>query len=97
MYHQHHHQHQGKNIHSSSRMSIPSERHMFLQTGNGSSDSGLVLSTDAKPRLKWTPDLHARFIEAVNQLGGADSEYTHKHTHSLFWYSSSNLEEHRIL
>ncbi|XP_004487498.1 myb-related protein 2 isoform X2 [Cicer arietinum] len=72
MYHQHHHQHQGKNIHSSSRMSIPSERHMFLQTGNGSSDSGLVLSTDAKPRLKWTPDLHARFIEAVNQLGGAD-------------------------
>jgi hypothetical protein len=50
---------------------------MFLQTGNGSSDSGLVLSTDAKPRLKWTPDLHARFIEAVNQLGGADSKYTH--------------------
>ncbi|XP_027341252.1 myb-related protein 2-like isoform X2 [Abrus precatorius] len=68
----HHHQHQGKNIHSSSRMPIPSERHIFLQTGNGSGDSGLVLSTDAKPRLKWTPDLHARFIEAVNQLGGAD-------------------------
>ncbi|KAK7312650.1 hypothetical protein VNO77_36678 [Canavalia gladiata] len=68
----HHHQHQGKNIHSSSRMPIPSERHMFLQTGNGSADSGLVLSTDAKPRLKWTPDLHARFIEAVQQLGGAD-------------------------
>lgn len=45
---------------------------MFLQTGNGSGDSGLVLSTDAKPRLKWTPDLHARFIEAVQQLGGAD-------------------------
>ncbi|XP_058773695.1 myb-related protein 2-like isoform X2 [Vicia villosa] len=67
-----HHHHQAKNLHSSSRMSIPSERHMFLQTGNGSSDSGLVLSTDAKPRLKWTPDLHARFIEAVNQLGGAD-------------------------
>ena len=64
-------------MHSSSRMPIPSERHMFLQTGNGSGDSGLVLSTDAKPRLKWTPDLHARFIEAVNQLGGADSEYTH--------------------
>ncbi|ESW04431.1 hypothetical protein PHAVU_011G094300 [Phaseolus vulgaris] len=67
-----HLQHQGKNIHSSSRMPIPSERHMFLHTGNGSGDSGLVLSTDAKPRLKWTPDLHARFIEAVQQLGGAD-------------------------
>ncbi|KFK41382.1 hypothetical protein AALP_AA2G123100 [Arabis alpina] len=30
----------------------------------------LVLSTDAKPRLKWTCELHHRFIEAVNQLGG---------------------------
>ncbi|KAL4560736.1 hypothetical protein LXL04_032890 [Taraxacum kok-saghyz] len=66
----HHHNHQGKNIQqSSSRMSITPERHLFLQGGG---DSGLVLSTDAKPRLKWTPDLHERFIEAVNQLGGAD-------------------------
>ncbi|XP_041010763.1 myb family transcription factor PHL8-like [Juglans microcarpa x Juglans regia] len=32
----------------------------------------LVLSTDAKPRLKWTPELHQRFTEAVDQLGGAD-------------------------
>lgn len=70
----HHQQHQGKNTHSSSRMSIPPERHLFLQGGNVPGDSGLVLSTDAKPRLKWTPDLHERFIEAVNQLGGADSE-----------------------
>ncbi|KAM7251830.1 hypothetical protein ACFE04_023713 [Oxalis oulophora] len=53
-------------------MAIPSERHTFMQGGNGSEDSGLVLSTDAKPRLKWTADLHERFIEAVNQLGGAD-------------------------
>lgn len=36
-------------------------------------DMNLVLSTDAKPRLKWTPDLHQRFVDAVNQLGGADS------------------------
>ncbi|PON58332.1 Octamer-binding transcription factor [Parasponia andersonii] len=32
----------------------------------------LVLSTDAKPRLKWTPELHQRFVEAVDQLGGTD-------------------------
>ncbi|CAH2055146.1 unnamed protein product, partial [Thlaspi arvense] len=70
MYYQN--QHQGKNILSSSRMHISSERHPFLRGGNNPGDSGLILSTDAKPRLKWTPDLHERFIEAVNQLGGAD-------------------------
>lgn len=64
-------QQQAKNMHAL-RMHSPTERHMMMQGGNGTSDSGLVLSTDAKPRLKWTPDLHERFIEAVNQLGGAD-------------------------
>ncbi|XP_062113484.1 myb-related protein 2-like isoform X2 [Humulus lupulus] len=88
MYHHHHPHHlSGKNINmhvSTSRMStIPPERHLFLQggagnggaaaaSGGGHGDAGLVLSTDAKPRLKWTPDLHERFVEAVNQLGGAD-------------------------
>ncbi|GMI84997.1 hypothetical protein like AT3G04030 [Hibiscus trionum] len=72
MYHHHQQQqHQGKNIQACLRMAIP-ERHLLLQGGNSTGDSGLVLSTDAKPRLKWTPDLHERFIEAVNQLGGAD-------------------------
>ncbi|KAJ0244521.1 Myb-related protein 2 [Hirschfeldia incana] len=53
-------------------MQLPSERHQFLRGGNSPGDSGLILSTDPKPRLKWTSDLHERFIEAVNQLGGAD-------------------------
>lgn len=53
-------------------MAVPPERHLYLQGVSGSGDAGLVLSTDAKPRLKWTPELHERFIEAVNQLGGAE-------------------------
>lgn len=69
-----HHHHQGNNI-VSSRTAFPSERHLFLQGENVQGESGLVLSTDAKPRLKWTHELHERFIEAVNQLGGADSKH----------------------
>ncbi|KAH9773939.1 GMC OxRdtase N domain-containing protein [Citrus sinensis] len=40
---------------------------MGLQNQN----MNLVLSTDAKPRLKWTPELHQRFVDAVNHLGEA--------------------------
>ncbi|KAG2384482.1 Myb-related protein [Vigna angularis] len=71
MYHQQQQQIAARNLHAL-RMHSHTERHMMMQGGNGACDSGLVLSTDAKPRLKWTPDLHERFIEAVNQLGGAD-------------------------
>ncbi|KAM7487443.1 hypothetical protein LguiB_024927 [Lonicera macranthoides] len=35
-------------------------------------DMNLVLSSDAKPRLKWTPELHQRFVDAVTQLGGPE-------------------------
>ncbi|XP_058096429.1 myb family transcription factor PHL8-like [Magnolia sinica] len=39
---------------------------------HGHTEFGLVLSADAKPRLKWTPDLHQRFVDAVSQLGGIE-------------------------
>lgn len=37
-------------------------------------DACLVLTTDPKPRLRWTAELHERFVDAVAQLGGPDSE-----------------------
>lgn len=27
------------------------------------------------PRLRWTPDLHLRFLQAVERLGGQESEF----------------------
>ncbi|KAL6639916.1 hypothetical protein ACP70R_022226 [Stipagrostis hirtigluma subsp. patula] len=33
---------------------------------------GVVLTADPKPRLRWTADLHDRFVDAVSQLGGPE-------------------------
>ncbi|XP_024374326.1 protein PHR1-LIKE 3 isoform X2 [Physcomitrium patens] len=34
--------------------------------------AGEVSPVDPKPRLRWTSELHERFVDAVTQLGGAD-------------------------
>ncbi|WCJ29034.1 Homeodomain-like superfamily protein [Euphorbia peplus] len=33
-------------------------------------DAGVVMTRDTKPRLRWTCDLHQRFVDAVTKLGG---------------------------
>lgn len=40
----------------------------------GSSGEGSLSPMDPKPRLRWTSELHERFVDAVTQLGGADSK-----------------------
>jgi hypothetical protein len=50
----------------------------------------LVLSTDAKPRLKWTHELHQRFSEAVSQLGGAESKFDTNKDLNLYHIISNN-------
>ncbi|XP_020585310.1 protein PHR1-LIKE 2-like [Phalaenopsis equestris] len=35
-------------------------------------DANLVLTSDPKPRLRWTVELHDRFTDAVAQLGGPE-------------------------
>ncbi|KAE8717558.1 Myb family transcription factor APL [Hibiscus syriacus] len=39
---------------------------------NLTGDACLLLTTDPKPRLRWTAELHERFVDAVTQLGGPD-------------------------
>ncbi|KAJ8448076.1 hypothetical protein Cgig2_031800 [Carnegiea gigantea] len=62
------HNHSQGNMYPSPKMPAHQERQLFLQGGNGPRDSSLVLSTDVKPRLKWTPDLHERNLQINEAL-----------------------------
>lgn len=53
---------------------------MVGNTVNNPSNSG----GSGKQRLRWTSDLHDRFVDAITQLGGPDSGY--------FLFSSDSLK-----
>ena len=40
---------------------------------SSSNDEPPAARRPRKTRIRWTEDLHERFVECVNQLGGADS------------------------
>ncbi|KAI3468562.1 hypothetical protein Pfo_025225 [Paulownia fortunei] len=40
--------------------------------GGVGGSGGVVMTRDPKPRLRWTSDLHDRFVDAVTKLGGPD-------------------------
>lgn len=39
----------------------------------------------SRQRLKWTNDLHDRFVDAVTQLGGPDSKWFLYIFRRLYW------------
>ncbi|GKG30798.1 Myb family transcription factor APL-like protein isoform X2, partial [Tanacetum coccineum] len=76
----HHHHHNPHDHHQRSPANMCGSTPGTIQ-----GDSGLVLTTDPKPRLRWTVELHERFVDAVAQLGGPDSTHC-THTDLSYFY-----------
>ncbi|KAI3885990.1 hypothetical protein MKX03_024417 [Papaver bracteatum] len=63
----------------------------------------LVLSSEAKPRLKWTAELHRRFVDAVTQLGGSEKATPKSLMRSMsipgltLYHLKSHLQKYRLI
>lgn len=56
--------------------------------GLGYENGGVMMTRDPKPRLRWTADLHDRFVDAVAKLGGADSKLLFLGLIFLFFFNN---------
>ncbi|XP_071730327.1 myb family transcription factor IPN2 [Rutidosis leptorrhynchoides] len=72
LHHNHNHHHHNHHHDRSNMCGVGATNHTTAGPGTIQGDSGLVLTTDPKPRLRWTVELHERFVDAVAQLGGPD-------------------------
>ncbi|KAI3907701.1 hypothetical protein MKW98_016345 [Papaver atlanticum] len=63
----------------------------------------VVLSSEAKPRLKWTAELHRRFVDAVTQLGGSEKATPKSLMRSMsipgltLYHLKSHLQKYRLI
>lgn len=63
-------------MHQSSPKQAPelNTNHSITVHGDGSPSSQSLGPNAHKPRMRWTPELHERFVEAVIMLDGAESK-----------------------
>ncbi|RWW73061.1 hypothetical protein BHE74_00019093 [Ensete ventricosum] len=62
---------------------------MNLKNGGSSSTNPNLLS---RQRLRWTNELHERFVDAVTQLGGSDSNRHGESNLLVFILSGTKVE-----